>query len=37
MFSEKLQIQCKKQTNNKVPLKHSPVIQGFILNMAVKS
>ena len=37
IFSEKFQNQCKKHTNNKVPLKHSPIIQGLILNMAVKS
>ena len=33
LFSEKF----KEQTNNKVPLKHSPIIQGLILNMTVKS
>ena len=37
IFSEKFQNQCKEQTNNKVPLKHSAIIQGLILNMAVKS
>ena len=30
IFSEKFQNQCKEQTNNKVPLKHSPIIQGLI-------
>ena len=35
-LSEKFQNQYKEQTNNKVPLKHSPIIQDLILNMAVK-
>ena len=37
IFSKKFPDQCMEQTNSKKPSKHSPILQGFVLNMAVKS
>ena len=36
ILSKKFLNQCMEQNNSKVPSKHSPIIQGFILDMAGK-